>query len=71
MPVPDYMMGELVAAMVTIKPVSLKNPPTEAELIARVASQLPKHCTPVMVIIADSIPRNANGKLVRSRFPLE
>lgn len=51
--------------MVTVKPTALDNPPTEAELIARVASQLPKHCTPVMVIIASSIPRNVNGKLVK------
>lgn len=48
------------------------NQVTEAELIALVASLLPKHCVPVLVDIRSvTLPRNGVGKTVKADLKVE
>lgn len=48
------------------------NKVTEAELIALVASLLPKHCVPVLVDIREvTLPRNGVGKTVKADLKVE
>lgn len=71
-PLKDYMLGELVGAIVTVKEAHRSDPPTEESLTALVRSLLPKHCTPVMVIISyGEILRNVNGKIMKKELKVE
>lgn len=56
------------SAFVTVKPAYRSNPPTEAQLIAHVASRLPKQSIPSIIYISDEveIERNINGKVVKT-----
>ncbi|KAF9009086.1 hypothetical protein BDQ17DRAFT_1236553 [Cyathus striatus] len=63
--VPDKRLGELVAALVTIKP-SFKGRVTEEELLALAAKSLPKFAVPVMILILDEpFELTPSGKIVK------
>lgn len=63
--VPDKRLGELVAAIVSIKP-AFRGQVTEAELILRAQKSLPKFAVPVMVVIVDhALERTPSGKIVK------
>ncbi|GAA5863277.1 hypothetical protein JCM1840_007466 [Sporobolomyces johnsonii] len=67
-PVPCEVRGEEVAAVVVLHPSSSRRaePPTEQSLQALVASHLPKHCVPALVLfVEDELPRNATGKVLK------
>ena len=62
--IPDRILGEVVGAAVRIRPGAHA---TEGELRAHVAKLLAAHKTPVRVDIRnDELPRNANGKTLKS-----
>ena len=58
--IPDRVYGEAVAAAVV-----LKDPATEAELIAHCRSSLSDFKCPRVIHIVDAIPRGATGKIQR------
>jgi long-chain acyl-CoA synthetase len=62
--IPDRILGEVVGAVVRIRPGTHA---TEGELRAHVAKLLAAHKTPVRVDIrTEELPRNANGKTLKS-----
>jgi len=63
--VPDRRLGELVAAVVSIKH-AFHGKVTEASVIDHSRKLLPAHAVPVMVLLQEElIERNANGKIVK------
>ena len=60
--IPDEKWGEMVTAAVTIKPGTSV---TEEELIDFCKQCLAKYKTPKKVTFLDSLPKNANGKILR------
>lgn len=63
--VPDERLGELVAAVVSIKP-AFRGQVTEAGLILQAQKSLPKFAVPVMVVIVDhELERTPSGKIVK------
>jgi acyl-CoA synthetase (AMP-forming)/AMP-acid ligase II len=58
--IPDRVYGEAVAAAVV-----LKDPASEADLIAHCRSSLAEFKVPKVIHIVDSIPRGATGKIQR------
>ncbi|KNZ77059.1 2-succinylbenzoate--CoA ligase [Termitomyces sp. J132] len=63
--VPHERLGEVVAAVVAVKP-AFKGQVTEASLIAIATKSLPKFAVPVMVIVRDELlEKNASGKIVK------
>ncbi|CEQ39336.1 SPOSA6832_00846, partial [Sporobolomyces salmonicolor] len=71
-PVPCEVRGEEIAAVIVLHPHSSSSssrraePPTEHSVQALVASQLPKHCVPALVVFAEGeLPRNATGKVLK------
>ncbi|MGW6281748.1 AMP-binding protein [Kribbella sp. NPDC055071] len=62
--VPDDDFGQRLIAYVV-----LREPITEDELIAHVKAQLARYKTPRQIVVLDDFPRNATGKVVRSRLP--
>ncbi|GAA5846742.1 hypothetical protein JCM3766R1_005051 [Sporobolomyces carnicolor] len=68
----DDLRGEEVVALCVLHPPSSRPPsastPTEATLQNLVASLLPKHCVPAMVLFSESeLPRNATGKVLKAQ----
>ncbi|HWD82155.1 MAG TPA: AMP-binding protein [Kribbella sp.] len=61
--VPDEEFGQRLIAYVV-----LAEPATEDELIAHVKSNLARYKTPRQVVVLDEFPRNATGKVVRSKL---
>ncbi|GAA5928967.1 hypothetical protein JCM1841_006433 [Sporobolomyces salmonicolor] len=69
-PVPCEVRGEEIAAVIVLHHHSSSSrraePPTEHSVQALVASQLPKHCVPALVVFAEGeLPRNATGKVLK------
>lgn len=64
--IPDRVYGEAVAAAVV-----LKDPATEAELIAHCRSSLSEFKCPKVIHIVDAIPRGATGKIQRRNVAAE
>lgn len=60
--VPDARWGEAVKAIVVLKPHAAA---TEAELIAYCRERIARYKTPKSVEFADSLPRNASGKILK------
>ncbi|KAJ7068258.1 hypothetical protein C8F01DRAFT_1117516 [Mycena amicta] len=60
--VPDERLGELVAAVVVVKP---GHSLTEESLIALARTRLPHFAIPVMVIFAVELEHNAAGKIMK------
>ncbi|KDR75885.1 hypothetical protein GALMADRAFT_1331600 [Galerina marginata CBS 339.88] len=66
--VPDERLGELVAAIVSIRP-TYEGQVTEATLIAHAKSRLPKFAVPVMVVILNStFERTPSGKIIKGEL---
>ncbi|KAF9058217.1 hypothetical protein BJ165DRAFT_1426444 [Panaeolus papilionaceus] len=66
--VPDPRLGELVAAVVSIKP-PYHGQVTERELIEHVAKKLPKFAVPVMIIIQNEpFERTPSGKILKPQL---
>lgn len=65
--VPDEDLGERIVAHV----VAEGEPPPARELIDHVAALLAPHKRPREVRFTDELPRNAMGKVVKSRLPRE
>ncbi|HEX8486311.1 AMP-binding protein [Sphingomonas sp.] len=63
--VPDDRLGQAIVAVVA------GDPAREADLRARLRSELPAFMQPVRYIWRDALPRNANGKLDRARLRAE
>ena len=61
--VPDDEFGQRLVAYVV-----LHAPVTEDELIAHVRANLARYKTPRQIVILDDFPRNATGKVLRSRL---
>ncbi|GAA1132469.1 AMP-binding protein [Kribbella jejuensis] len=61
--VPDEEFGQRLIAYVV-----LTEPATEDDLIAHVKANLARYKTPRRVVILDEFPRNATGKVVRSKL---
>ncbi|PPQ98616.1 hypothetical protein CVT24_003949 [Panaeolus cyanescens] len=60
--VPDERLGELVAAVVSIRPDC--HPTTEASLIAECRTRLPRFATPVMIVILNRpFEKTPSGKI--------
>ncbi|GLB34306.1 putative synthetase [Lyophyllum shimeji] len=66
--VPHPRLGEVVAAVVSIKPAfRAQDQVTEASLISTAAKSLPKFAVPVMVIIRlEELEKNASGKILKA-----
>ncbi|KIY67284.1 acetyl-CoA synthetase-like protein [Cylindrobasidium torrendii FP15055 ss-10] len=63
--VPDERLGELVAAVVSIKP-EFKGKVTEKSLLRSVQKLLPKFAIPVMIVIQEEqFEHNATGKIMK------
>lgn len=63
-PVPDDKLGELVAALVSLRPGATA---TGASLRDAVAHKLRRHARPVIVVVHNElIPRNGNGKVIKT-----
>ncbi|PPQ67300.1 hypothetical protein CVT25_005884 [Psilocybe cyanescens] len=66
--VPDERLGELVAAIVSIRP-DFKGQVTEDTLIAHAKSRLPKFAVPVMIIILNTaFERTPSGKILKGEL---
>ena len=64
--IPHRTLGEEPGAVITLKP---ETDATEAELRAHVAAHLASFKVPVRIIIQrETLPRNANGKIVKSEL---
>ncbi|GAA6011454.1 hypothetical protein JCM11491_002792 [Sporobolomyces phaffii] len=64
---PDDLRGEEVVALCVLHKAASASPPTEETLQKLVASLLPKHCVPAMVLFSsDELPRNATGKILKA-----
>ncbi|KAJ7498943.1 hypothetical protein FB451DRAFT_1203575 [Mycena latifolia] len=63
LPVPDEKLGELVAAVVSVKPEYRKRV-TEASLIQLARTRLASFAVPVMIIFAE-MPHNPQGKILK------
>jgi fatty acid CoA ligase FadD36 len=61
---PDDDLGERIVAYVVRREAV-----TEGELVAHVAAQLAAHKRPREVYFVDALPRNAMGKLQKTRLP--
>ena len=61
--VPDEEFGQRLIAYVV-----LNEPVTEDDLIAHVKANLARYKTPRRVVILDEFPRNATGKVLRSKL---
>jgi acyl-CoA synthetase (AMP-forming)/AMP-acid ligase II len=61
--VPDRRYGEVVRAVVV--PADPASPPSEDELRTHAAAHLARFKVPTQLAFADSLPRNAAGKVVR------
>jgi acyl-CoA synthetase (AMP-forming)/AMP-acid ligase II len=61
--VPDDDFGQRLVAYVV-----LREPVTEDELIAHVKANLARYKTPRRIVILDEFPRNATGKVLRSKL---
>jgi long-chain acyl-CoA synthetase len=65
-PVPHHTLGEEPAAIVHLKPGHCT---TEAELRAFVAGRLAAFKVPVKIVFwPETLPRNANGKIMKSEL---
>ncbi|KAF5321030.1 hypothetical protein D9619_001099 [Psilocybe cf. subviscida] len=72
--VPDARLGELVAAVVSVKPAFRSDAPgrkedkvTDAGLIAFAAQRLPRFAVPVMIIVQDEpFERTPSGKILKA-----
>ncbi|BGP22396.1 hypothetical protein JCM10295v2_001275 [Rhodotorula toruloides] len=77
--VPCEKHGEQVAAVIVLHPPSHPSrtssslpPPTESSLQSLVASRLPKHCIPAMILFPaeydtqEGLPKNATGKVLKN-----
>ncbi|BEI81486.1 hypothetical protein CcaverHIS002_0206460 [Cutaneotrichosporon cavernicola] len=65
-PVPDDMLGELVAVGVSLKPGAKATP---EEIIAAATPRLRREARPVFVWVSDDVlPMNANGKYLKSEI---
>lgn len=66
-PVPCEVHGEQVAAVVLTRP---DHPvPSSKELQAHVASILPKHCVPALILFEQNdMPRNGTGKVLKNEL---
>ncbi|MGD2131363.1 MAG: class I adenylate-forming enzyme family protein [Maricaulaceae bacterium] len=65
-PIPDKTLGELPAAVVTLKPGKTA---TEEEVIEHVKSRLAKFKAPVKVVFqTETLPRNPNGKIMKAEL---
>jgi acyl-CoA synthetase (AMP-forming)/AMP-acid ligase II len=66
--VPDKRLGELVAAVVSIKP-PYRGQVTEASLIERVQKSLPLFAVPVMIVITDEpFELTPSGKIKKGQL---
>ncbi|KAF7352822.1 2-succinylbenzoate--CoA ligase [Mycena venus] len=63
--VPDEKLGELVAAVVSLKP-EYRGKITEQALIALARTRLPNFAVPVMVVFQAELPHNPAGKVLKS-----
>ncbi|KAJ7095365.1 hypothetical protein B0H15DRAFT_829228 [Mycena belliarum] len=63
-PVPDERLGELVAAVVTVKP-EFEEKVTEASLMTLARTRLPGFAVPVMIIFRAELPHNPSGKILK------
>jgi fatty-acyl-CoA synthase len=61
--VPDDDFGQRLVAYVV-----LREPVTEDELIAHVKANLARYKTPRRIVVLDEFPRNATGKVLRSKL---
>ncbi|KAJ7595665.1 hypothetical protein C8J56DRAFT_922881 [Mycena floridula] len=64
--VPDDRLGELVAALVTLRPDCPPGKVTEMSLLALVTETLPRYAVPVMILV-DQTPfeHTASGKIIK------
>lgn len=65
---PDPEWGQLVTAVVVA--VDAGSPPTLDQLRAHVKAVLPAFCAPRSLVLVDSIPRTALGKVRRAALPV-
>lgn len=66
-PVPCEVHGEQVAAVVLTRPEHAA--PSMKELQTHVASILPKHCVPALILFEkDDMPRNGTGKVLKNEL---
>ncbi|KAJ7638791.1 hypothetical protein FB45DRAFT_903836 [Roridomyces roridus] len=63
--VPDDRLGELVTAVVSVKP-EYRDKLTEECLTDLAQSRLPKFAVPVMIVFQDELEKNAAGKIVKA-----
>jgi len=65
--VPDKRLGELVAAVVSIKP-EYRDKITEESLITLSRTHLPSFAVPVLVLFQAEFPHNPAGKILKSEL---
>jgi acyl-CoA synthetase (AMP-forming)/AMP-acid ligase II len=66
--VPDDRLGELVTAVVSVKP-AFYGQVTEAALVERARERLPRFATPVMIIVQDGpLDHTPSGKIVKDKL---
>ncbi|KAK0467482.1 hypothetical protein IW261DRAFT_1574120 [Armillaria novae-zelandiae] len=66
--IPDELMDELAAALVTVRP-EYKGTVTEEYLLAKAEELLPKYAVPVMIIVLDGkFERNTSGKILKNKL---
>ncbi|KAJ6599084.1 hypothetical protein DFH09DRAFT_1130060 [Mycena vulgaris] len=65
--VPDKRLGELVAAVVSVKP-DYRERITEASLIALARTRLPAFAVPVLIIFQAELPHNPSGKILKGEL---
>ena len=63
---PDPKWGEV--PMAVIVPVDPTAPPTEAEIIDWCRQRMASYKKPAMVVAVDQLPRNASGKVLKTRL---
>ncbi|KAJ7129698.1 hypothetical protein C8R44DRAFT_777431 [Mycena epipterygia] len=65
--VPDKRLGELVAAVVSLKP-EYREKITEGSLIDLARTRLPSFALPVIIIFQDELQHNPSGKILKAEL---
>jgi len=66
--VPDERLGELVVALVSVRP-DYQDQVTEAMLLAQARKRLPKFAVPVMILILNAtFERTPSGKIIKGEL---
>lgn len=64
----DEFWGETPCAFLSLKPETIRNPPTEKEVIDFCRAKMPHYMVPKTVVFKDDLPKTSTGKLQKHKL---